>query len=211
MRKAPLPALVDPLLQQDLRNGIGNDLDGADHLPCDDRLVGRQGGGRHGLVDGVEAVDRVDIDDENARGFGIEIGAPGEGCFDSDVAACKRMSKPGGRLVFSNVAGFEPGCDEGLDAGLLQAHGDFRRDEGSFLHHRFARPHAVGRQGPDRLLDWNLAELHAERLRSLRRLATISARMETAISAGETAPISRPMGAWMRARSASVNPDAVRR
>ena len=87
MRKAPLPTLSIPFLQHDLRNGIGNDLDGADHLSCDNRLIGRQGGGRHSLVDGVEAVDRIDIDDENARGFGIEIGTPGEGCFDSDVAA----------------------------------------------------------------------------------------------------------------------------
>src|SRR3954463_5149362 len=121
------------------------------------------------------------------------------------------MSKPGGCLVFGNIARFEPDRDEGLDAGLLQAHRDFRSDEGPFLHQHLARPHAVGRQRPDRFLEWNLPELHAERLRSLRRLATISARIETAISAGETAPISRPMGAWIRARSASVNPDAVRR
>src|SRR3954471_3573485 len=99
------------------------------------------------------------------------------------------MSKPGGCLVFGNVTGFETGGDEGLDTSLLQAHGDVPRDEGPFLHHRLARAHAVGRQGPDSLLDSNLSELHVERLRSLRRLATISARIETAISAGETAPI----------------------
>ena len=59
----------------------------------------------------------------------------------------------------------------------------------------FFCPHAVSRQGSDRLLDWNKPELHAERLRSLRKVATISARIETAISAGETAPISSPIGA----------------
>ena len=41
-----------------------------------------------------------------------------------------------------------------------------------------------------------------------RRTAMHSARMLTAISSGVSAPMSRPMGAWMRARSCSVNPDS---
>ena len=35
--------------------------------------------------------------------------------------------------------------------------------------------------------------------------------METAISAGDTAPMSRPIGAWMRASAASVTPCALSR
>src|SRR5690606_11733096 len=58
------------------------------------------------------------------------------------------------------------------------------------------------------------AELHAAtsaRAVAPRRTATISARMATAISAGETAPIARPIGAWIRASSALVNPAASMR
>ena len=45
----------------------------------------------------------------------------------------------------------------------------------------------------------------------LRKAATISPAIETAISAGLTAPMSRPIGAWMRASAASSKPSAFMR
>ena len=44
--------------------------------------------------------------------------------------------------------------------------------------------------------------------RGSRKAAVISAMIETAISDGDTAPIASPIGAWMRAMSASVAPCA---
>ncbi len=49
---------------------------------------------------------------------------------------------------------------------------------------------------------------YAERLLALRREATISPMIDTAISAGLTAPISSPIGAWIRDSAASSNPCA---
>ena len=54
------------------------------------------------------------------------------------------------------------------------------------------------------------AEFHrpapSDRSGFLRSAATISPMIETAISAGLTAPMSRPIGAWMRASAASSKP-----
>src|SRR6266446_9830905 len=44
-----------------------------------------------------------------------------------------------------------------------------------------------------------------------RRICVISATIETATSAGDTAPIANPMGPWMRATSLSVKPCSLRR
>ena len=51
----------------------------------------------------------------------------------------------------------------------------------------------------------------ARRQPAPRATLMISARIETAISAGPLAPMARPMGAWMRARSAAVKPAAPSR
>ena len=60
------------------------------------------------------------------------------------------------------------------------------------------------------LLDWRRAEFHAAALSArsgfLRSEATISPMIDTAISAGLTAPMSSPIGAWMRASAASSKP-----
>src|SRR5207248_7322387 len=45
----------------------------------------------------------------------------------------------------------------------------------------------------------------------LRNTCVIWPRIETAISAGDTAPIERPIGPWIRPRSASVKPISLRR
>ena len=61
-------------------------------------------------------------------------------------------------------------------------------------------------------VDWRQAEFHAAALSArsgfLRSEATISPMIDTAISAGLTAPMSRPIGAWMRASAASSKPRA---
>src|SRR5262249_42306579 len=57
------------------------------------------------------------------------------------------------------------------------------------------------------LADRNLTEFHAPSDFSPRRsICVIWPRIETAISAGEPAPVGRRMGPWMRPRSASVKP-----
>ena len=62
------------------------------------------------------------------------------------------------------------------------------------------------RRGAERIVRGDRAELHAASALSafLRSRSVISPMIETAISAGDTAPISSPIGAWMRAMSASL-------
>ena len=66
-----------------------------------------------------------------------------------------------------------------------------------------------------RLADRDGAELHDTSSRSAfapsRSRAVISPMMATAISGGDTAAMSSPIGAWMRASAASVMPCALSR
>ena len=79
-----------------------------------------------------------------------------------------------------------------------------------FLSASAVNPHAMRENRALGLLDWRQAEFHAAALSArngfLRSEATISPMIETAISAGLTAPMSSPIGAWMRASAASSKP-----
>ena len=55
------------------------------------------------------------------------------------------------------------------------------------------------------------AEAHQGRLSGRRSRSVSWARIATAISAGELAPMSAPIGAWMRAKAAASRPAARRR
>jgi hypothetical protein len=78
----------------------------------------------------------------------------------------------------------------------------------------------VGDDAADAFAHRNGSEFHAtlsacpalsERGGFLRKAAIISPTIETAISAGLTEPMSRPIGAWIRAISSVLKPCAVSR
>src|SRR5205814_122872 len=100
------------------------------------------------------------------------------------------------------------------DAGLLQR-GHLGSTNGrAFLEHQRTLAQRVHGHAADRLAGTGRAELHAACSFSLggrRSCAVISAMMETAISDGDTAPMSSPIGAWIRAMSASDAPCARKR
>ena len=84
------------------------------------------------------------------------------------------------------------------------------RENVALLEGDAVNPHGMRQHRALGLLDWRRAEFHAaalsERNGFLRSEATISPMIDTAISAGLTAPMSSPIGAWMRLSAASSNP-----
>ena len=82
-----------------------------------------------------------------------------------------------------------------------------------FLETRPSLCSACATIAPSALGDRNRAKFQgaalSERSGFLRRAAIISPMIDTAISAGLTAPMSRPIGAWMRASAASSKPAAA--
>ena len=86
-------------------------------------------------------------------------------------------------------------AESGAEARIREAHGIVFGNAMPFPDDEVYGPNGVSRQHADRLHRRNWSELHEPRLLSWRNVATISARIDSAISAGETAPISRPIGA----------------
>src|ERR1019366_1066611 len=100
------------------------------------------------------------------------------------------------------------------DAGAGQRLDLGRTDRGALLEHQRSLTQGVNGDAADRVRRTGGTELHAAAsLASFgsRNCAVISAMIATAISDGETAPIGSPIGAWMRAMSASRAPCAFRR
>ena len=111
--------------------------------------------------------------------------APSPFHSDSDV---------GGSLVLRDIARLQPRHHDFLDAGGLER-GDFRRaDQRALLEHELALADRMHRGGADRVSDRDSTELHAASA-FWRSTCVISPMMATAISAGDTAPISSPIGA----------------
>ncbi len=79
-----------------------------------------------------------------------------------------------------------------------------RGEDAALLENAVADLEAVGDDRAGGLVERRRPELHASAAlprRSPRSTSVISARIETAISAGDTAPMSSPTGPWMRAKS----------
>src|SRR6185369_16187700 len=111
-----------------------------------------------------------------------------------------------GRLILGHVVGLQP---HGHDARLA------RRGQGrdigggeaaALLEGAALQLDAMGEEGTLRLGQAHFREDHA-----WRRTAVIWARMETAISAGERAPMESPTGPFTRAISSGEKPARARR
>ena len=96
---------------------------------------------------------------------------------------------------------FTPALFERLDFGSA--------DRGAFLQHQRALPQRMHGDAANRVGRTGGTEFHAACTFAVsfgsRSSAVISAMIETAISDGDTAPMESPIGAWMRAMSASVS------
>ena len=111
-----------------------------------------------------------------------------------------------GRFIFRYVVGFQAHRHHGRLPGGAQR-GDIRGGEAAALAKRYAAGlDAMGEQRAFGRRRFHLGKYHAPR-----RTAVIWARTETAISAGESAPMERPTGPWMRATSVGVKPAVARR
>ena len=114
------------------------------------------------------------------------------------------------RLVFAYVARLQPRRHDALHARRPKGQPLLEGKGVALFQREAADPHAMRQHGVLGLLDWRLAEFHAaalsERNGFLRSEATISPMIDTAISAGLTAPMSSPIGAWMRDSAASSKP-----
>ena len=206
MRTSGRGAAASALSRAVAANGERNDFHRCDHLAGDDRLVGRQRRDGDRFIDAVEAVDRFLVDDEHAGALRKQIGAAGEGAIDMHAFAGDCLGEVGRRHVFGDIAGLEAGHDDVLDTGRLERGGLDRADQRALFEHHCALADGVHRGGADRLFRRDRSEFHDAALTrgrsaagSSRSRSVICAMIATAISAGETAPISRPIGAWMRA------------
>ena len=114
------------------------------------------------------------------------------------------------RLILIDVAGFEPRRHDAPDACRTKRQLPLARENVALFVCDAVNPNAMRKDSALGLFDWRLAEVHAaalsERNGFLRSEATISPMIDTAISAGLTAPMSSPIGAWMRDSAVSSNP-----
>src|SRR5262249_7207684 len=161
-----------------------------------------------------DAIDRSAIDHQHAGTRRKQVGAAGEGALDIDAFAGDGLCDRSRGSVLGDVAWLQPHDDDVLDAGLLER-GDFgRADRGALLQHQRSVTKGVDGDPANRLRRTGRTELHAAASFSFagrRSCAVISAMIATAISDGDTAPMGRPIGAWMRAMSASFAPCARKR
>src|SRR5262249_17234007 len=179
------------------------------------------------LGDPIETVDGILVDDKNTGGMREQVGAAREGAIDMDALAGNRFGDLGGGDVLGNVAGLQPSDHNLVDAGGLQSGGLGRSDRRALFEDKPGLTDGVHGGRAERLLDRHRAEFHDAAVaaaggatRSPKGCSMSAAAcsrsvtcamIATAISAGEIAPISSPIGAWMRAISVSLKPCALSR
>ena len=138
----------------------GNDLHGGDHLAGDHRLVGRQRGEGDRLVDAVELIDGVLIDDQNAGVLCEQIGAPGKGTIDVHALARDLPGDLGRGNILGDVARFEAGDHDFLNAGGFKGSNFGSADQRALLQHQRALPDAMHGGRAKRILGRYAAEFH---------------------------------------------------
>src|SRR5207253_7079619 len=121
----------------------------------------------------------------------------------------------GGGDVLGDVALLQPHHDDLFDTRLLERLDFSRADRGALLEHQCPLPQRMHGDAANRVGRTGGTELHAACTFAAsfgnRSSAVISAMIATAISDGDTAPMESPIGAWMRAISASDAPCAFSR
>ena len=172
------------------------------------------------LVDAPRSISAEELRDQ-VPGYPAED-ASFKRAFERDKDDLREMGVP---LLVETVPGSDPPRlgyrirkqeFELRDPGLAQGLEVVLAEQAALLQRLIAEANAVGEQRPFRFVDGNRAELHAASPRDAasrgpRRTAVISAMTEIAISAGLTAPMSRPAGPWIREIAWSEWPSSLRR
>ncbi len=112
-----------------------------------------------------------------------------------DALTCNGLGNRGGRVILRHIARIEPRHHDIGNAGDLERRDMSRIDHRALLQDEFALSNGVHGSCADRIFRRDGSEFHAAFSGTCRRRAVISAMMETAISGGDTAPISSPIGA----------------
>src|SRR5690606_1088253 len=139
-----------------------------------------------------------------------QVGAAGERPFDAHAVARDRPGDAPGGHVLRDLVGVEP-CHRHLaDAGGLQRLRLGGADRRALAQDEVALADGVDRDAADGVAWRQRAELHAALASTFgnRSAAVIWPMIATAISAGDTAPIFSPIGAWIEAICASGIPAA---
>ena len=185
----------------------GDDLYGRHHRSGLDGLPWRQGGDRDRLVDQVQGIQLVCVVVDQPAARRQQVDPSRERGFGADSVAGHGPADGGGRPILVHVARFRPGDGD---------FGQLRRVEGgqivvvepaALFQRNAPKPEGVGEDAAPGFGQRYGAELHDPC--PPRMDETISAMIETAISAGETAPISHPMGPRMRSRDADSAPLSI--
>ena len=158
------------------------------------------------------------IDDGESGLAGEVVAAAGEGRGDVDPHACQGLGDGLRGLVFVDVVGVEARGHDRRDAGRLELVDILGRQAPALGEVDSARTPAMRQDGAGRLVDRCLPESHAAATfgadnasRRRARTSMIWPRIDTAISAGDLAPMLRPTGPWMRENISSVMPTSASR
>src|SRR5271170_916868 len=169
---------------------------------------------RHGhrFVRVVETIDRQSVDQNQARDLCEHIDPTGEGSLQPYMRARQKFRETPGGGVLAHIIDLKTSSDDRLYASARQCGLMLDRHPLSLLQDERALADRVSDDRAHRLGDWNRSKFHAAfssaRSGFLRSAPIISPMMETAISAGLTAPMSRPIGPRIRAKAASPKPSA---
>src|SRR5262249_436659 len=173
------------------------------------------GGEVHGLVDQFETADGGLADHQPARRRSERVGAAGEGAVDLDALAGDRRRDLRRRLILRNIAGLEPRHHDLADPARLQGGDLVPPDDGALLEREAGLADRVHSDAVLGLANRHRTELHDTSSRApfapWRGRAVFSPMIAPAVSGGDPAEMSSPIGAWMRARSASEMPCALSR
>ncbi len=137
---------------------------------------------------------------------GKQVGAAGEGAVDMDALAGDRLGDAAAAASSETSPFSSRTTTTSLTPALVSASTSAGPIVVPFLSTSDPWRRVWTVTPPIASVGTGRAELHAacsSFLGGKRSCAVISAMIETAISAGDTAPIGKPIGAWMRATSAS--------
>ena len=155
---------------------------------------------RDRLVDPVDAVDDGGIDNEKPVDLGEDIDAAGEGTLPPEMSADEMLGQSVRGFVLADIAWLQSGGDHTIDACGVKR-GPVASVDHMTLFERGRSPTrrpcaAMAPSASDRGYRAKFQDAGLS-LRNgfLRKAAIISPAIETAISAGLTAPISSPIGA----------------
>ena len=113
------------------------------------------------------------------------------------------MGQPQGRSILADIAGFQLRDGEFIPAFCQQRRHILLGEQLALAQPPSRQLHGMRKDMTLRLFGGDHTEFHP-----LRSTCVICASTATAISDGPAAPISSPMGPWMRAMSSSVMPSA---